>query len=281
MRQGRADGDEMKIAVVEDVAADRELLCSHLHTYFGQDRFSGEIHLEVFESGEAFLNDSPEPSPELSLYRSPEPSQKYPSGNSPKPLPDKRYDLVFLDCYMREISGMEVAQRIRSQDEHTVIIFTTYSSDFAVEGYKIKAAGYLLKPITYQDFTDILDIIDLGQIRARDYILLENGHESIKIFLRDIIYCDISKHYSQVHTQSMGMLRFRMPFAALSDQLNASREFYLCYRGCIVNLAQVKKIDQLVLHMSNGDRVPFRKREYHKLLRLHREFLFEKARGQL
>ncbi len=250
----------MKIAVVEDIAADREILCSHLHTYFGQGLFAEEIKLELFESGEAFLKDFPD---------------------SPSHIAENRYDLIFLDCYMGEISGMEVAQKIRAQDGYAAIVFTTYSRDFAVEGYKIKAAGYLLKPITYPAFADMLNIIDLRRLRAGHFIMLDNGQESVKIFLKDIVYCDISKHYSQIHTKSMGILRFRMPFAAMMDKLSSHREFYLCYRGCLINLDQVKKIDQLVLHMSNGDRVPFRKREYHKLLRLHREFLFEKARGQL
>lgn len=243
----------MRIAIVEDLVADREVLCSHIAAYFGQDCLPEAYQLEVFENGEAFLDR----------------------------FPEHTYDLIFLDCYIGEITGLEVAQKIRSIDEHAAIIFTTHTRDFAIEGYKFKAAGYLLKPISYSSFTDILNMINFSQLHARHFILLENGNENSKIFLQDIIYCDIDKHYTQIHTISAGMYRFRMPFTRILEKLSPYREFYLCYRGCMINLEQVKKIDDLVLHMSNGERIPFRKREYHKLLRLHRDFLFEKVREQL
>ena len=58
-------------------------------------------------------------------------------------------DLVFLDIQMPELSGIELAKLMPRQ---TKIIFTTAFSQYAVEGFKVKAVDYLLKPISYDNF---------------------------------------------------------------------------------------------------------------------------------
>ncbi|MDR2889413.1 MAG: LytTR family DNA-binding domain-containing protein [Lachnospiraceae bacterium] len=243
----------MKIVLIEDNSVDREIILSHLGSYFEQDGFSVEWVTEEFEKGEDFI-------------------AHFTAGV---------YDLIFLDYYMGTLSGMEVAQMIRAIDRQVTIIFTTYARDFAVDGYKVKAAGYLIKPIAYPEFSAIMDLVELRRLGSGRYLTLENGQESTKIFLEEIIYCDIYKHYTQVHTIGEGIKRFRMSFMNIAEKLSGYREFYLCYRGCIVNLAQVERVEELTLLMSSGERIPFRKREHHSIKNRHQEFLFERSRSSM
>ena len=66
-----------------------------------------------------------------------------------KEIRTNHIDLVFLDIQMPELSGLEFA-KIFSKD--TKVIFTTAFSQYAVEGYKVNALDYLLKPISYEEF---------------------------------------------------------------------------------------------------------------------------------
>lgn len=64
-------------------------------------------------------------------------------------LPDKRVDLLFLDIQMPELNGLEFSRMV---DTHTRIVFTTAFDQYAIDGYRVNALDYLLKPISYADF---------------------------------------------------------------------------------------------------------------------------------
>lgn len=240
----------MNIAIVDDLNQDRTKLLSYVNQYFHPHPIRHSLNIHMFESGEAFL---------LKFSK-------------------HFFDLIYIDCYMNQLTGMDVAKEIRKTDSHAQIIFTTASHDFAIDGYKVKAADYLVKPISYEDFSNALAALDLNEIKHSQFIELKNGTTSTKILLKDIIYCDISGHYTQIHTDVMGIKRFRMPFQKLSDELNRYPQFLSCFRGCIINLEKIERPDYLSFVMINGDRVPFRKKDFDKTMQLYSDFLFEKAR---
>ena len=66
-----------------------------------------------------------------------------------KELPDKQVDLLFLDIQMPELNGLEFSKMV---DAHTRIVFSTAFEQYAIDGYKVNALDYLLKPISYVDF---------------------------------------------------------------------------------------------------------------------------------
>jgi two-component system LytT family response regulator len=66
-----------------------------------------------------------------------------------KELPEKHIDLLFLDIQMPELNGLEFSKMV---DSGTRIVFTTAFDQYAIDGYKVNALDYLLKPISYVDF---------------------------------------------------------------------------------------------------------------------------------
>lgn len=64
-------------------------------------------------------------------------------------LPEKHIDLLFLDIQMPELNGLEFSKMV---DFKTRIVFTTAFGQYAIDGYKVNALDYLLKPISYVDF---------------------------------------------------------------------------------------------------------------------------------
>ena len=84
-------------------------------------------------------------------------------------LQDNPVDLLFCDIQMPNLSGMELSRML---PERTRIIFTTAFSEYAVEGFRVRALDYLLKPISYEDFLsaamkakEYLELIDVKSLR--------------------------------------------------------------------------------------------------------------------
>lgn len=244
-------GAALNIAILDDAAADRDKASSCLLNYFSSHPAISGVSIYEFESGEAFL----------------------------QAFTPRFYQFILIDCYMDGISGLETAKLIRKSDKHAILIFITASRDYAIDGYKVQASGYLTKPFTYDALEEIMTLIDINKLRDEEFIQLDAGSCPVRILLHDIIYCDIAGHYVQVHTRSTEVLRFRMAFAKLSSMLKPFEHFLFCYRGCIVNMNHIFRVEQLDFIMANGDRIPFRKKDQALIMAAYTEFLFKKVRG--
>ena len=68
-----------------------------------------------------------------------------------------RYDIIFLDIKMPYIDGVEVAEKIRDRDPEVTIIFLTSLLGRAVDGYRVRASNFLIKPVTRNKLTQEID----------------------------------------------------------------------------------------------------------------------------
>lgn len=71
-----------------------------------------------------------------------------------KEIPEQKVELLFLDIQMPELNGLEYSKTV---DSRTRIIFTTAFDQYAIDGYRVNALDYLLKPISYTDFLQAVD----------------------------------------------------------------------------------------------------------------------------
>ena len=242
----------MRIAIVDDLSKDIEIISNYINTYFSKYCMNMPLSIHTFQSGEEFLY----------VFK------------------QDAFDFIFIDYYMNGMSGLDTTFAIRKLDPLVNIIFTTSSRDYAVDSYKIRASGYLVKPISFEDFSETLSLIDLKKVREQHFIQIKSGYEVIKIPLFDIIYCDISGHYVQIHTMNLGIPRSRMTFHNLMDMLTPYPEFLLCYRGCIINMNHIDHVDDSTFIMNNKERIPLPRNQHTEVLKAYSEFLFEKVRNQ-
>ena len=115
----------IQIAIVEDDKGDVRILEGYLKKYMQE--YSTVIQIQVFSDGLDIVSD-------------------YTAG----------YDIIFLDIQMKHLDGMKTAERIRTMDENVVFIFITSTVRFAVQGYQVNALGYILKPVSYLAFSQIV-----------------------------------------------------------------------------------------------------------------------------
>lgn len=163
-------------------------------------------------------------------------------------------DIVFLDIQMPEISGMEFAQFIK---DDTRIIFTTAFSEYALEGYRVDALDYLLKPITYTKFLDAtkkaLKWFEMKEAslnkevtpnygQEEEQMFVKADHKLIRILFKEILYIEGWKDYVKIHLKDKPHpILSLMSMKGLEDTL-PSTKFIRIHRSFII---QKNKIDSV------------------------------------
>jgi len=158
------------------------------------------------------------------------------------------FDLIFMDIEMPQPNGYEVSAQLMSQNLKPLIIFTTKTSEYSVQGYGI-AFRYLLKPVTLESLTRALDAaIDI--IAPQKIAFNINGTR--KVFSVDnISFFEIMDHNITLHTNHSAYT-FRGSLSDIMDFLALSH-FAQSHKSYFVNLSFVDRIsiDQIVL--TSGD----------------------------
>jgi len=227
----------LRIALCEDNPVDTELLSALVEA-------SGTPHtLDAFLSGEAFL----------------------------EVFEKEKYDLVFLDVYMGELSGVQVAEKIRETDTEVVIIFTTSSEDYTREGYRLNAYKYLLKPLDLKGIADALELGTLKRDKVQDETLAFVADEGpVVIPLGDIIFIESFNRRLSVHTVNETYAS-NMTINDLAKLLPSSR-FLRSHRAYIVNLDHVDELREDFI-MDNGEIAYVTVKNHSKIQRAYKKYL--------
>ena len=158
---------------------------------------------------------------------------------------DKRFDILFMDIGLPQISGMAAAEKVREIDDYIPIIFTTNMAQYAIRGYEVAAIGFMLKPIPYYQFKNYL--MKAIAICRKNQDLLENsvitlgGEKNFKrVPTDDIIYIMKDKNYIDYHLTGQEVFRERGTFKAVIPRFQHTTIKQLA-SGCMVNLRYVQK----------------------------------------
>ncbi len=161
--------------------------------------------------------------------------------------------LLLLDIQMPELSGIEFA-KILPHD--TKVIFTTAFPQYAVEGFKVNALDYLLKPVSYQDFLQATDkaldwfsVVQKQQTYERDrYLFVKSDYKLQRIALDSILFIEGLKDYVRFYLTSGERVMSLMSMKRLEDYLPRP-EFMRTHRSYIVHMPKVSSVDRLRLVM--------------------------------
>jgi len=118
-------------------------------------------------------------------------------------LSHSQADLIFLDINMPDLTGIQLLDMLPKEQK---IVFTTASSDYAIQSYEYNAVDYLLKPISFQRFmmavNKAVQVINDQQknagafqssSQAEDYLFIKSDKKMIRVNLRDILYIEALK----------------------------------------------------------------------------------------
>jgi len=165
-----------------------------------------------------------------------------------KELPDKEVDLLFLDIQMPELNGLEFSKMLPLR---TRIVFTTAFEQYALDGYKVNALDYLLKPISYVDFlkaaNKALQWFELFQKQKNDEIqsiFVKSEYKLIQIELNKIMYIEGLKDYVKIYMEDLPRpILSLMNMKAIEELLPPSR-FMRVHRSFIVQKSKIRIVDR-------------------------------------
>ena len=161
-------------------------------------------------------------------------------------------DLVFLDIRMPRISGMQLARML---PESARIVFTTAYADHAVEGFRVNALDYLLKPVSYDEFLEAAKraLRDHGMRQSASavpasqtggFLMVKSEYRLVRLPVADIIYIEGLKDYVKIYVEGEARpVLTLMSMKAIEDALPAP-SFARVHRSYIVNLDKVRVIER-------------------------------------
>lgn len=161
-------------------------------------------------------------------------------------------ELIFLDIQMPDLTGMELARILYGKASHQQpkIIFTTAYDQFAIEGYKVSALDYLLKPYSYEEFLkastkayQAVESITTGEVENKHpYIFLKVEYQLLKIFLREIICVEGYKDYVKVHLVGKPHPVLSLTSLKNMEEILPKDQFMRIHRSFIISLDQIQSV---------------------------------------
>lgn len=149
------------------------------------------------------------------------------------------FDIILMDVEMTFMDGMTTAERIREKDNEVVIIFITNMSQYAIQGYKVDALDYVLKPISYFAFSQRIDRA-LTRVKKKEatYITVAQKGGKKKLNVDKICYVEVRDH-DLIYHSTKGDIVTKSSMKEAEDTLGGTK-FFRCNRCYLVNLEYVE-----------------------------------------
>lgn len=202
----------MKLAIVEDNALFTETLRGYMERY--ADAHNMKCEIDAFPTSDQFLF-------------------HYKPG----------YDCIFLDMDMPGTHGLDAAKELRKTDSNVLIVFSTSYTQFALDGYEVAAAGYLVKPYSYEQFSMTMARVQRKrEAQQNRMIAVRNRDGETEIAADGLYYVEQSRHHLLYHTD-VGVVDVwgTMPMAV--EKLAEFSGFAKCGASYLINLRHVKAVE--------------------------------------
>ncbi len=180
-------------------------------------------------------------------------------------------DLLFVDINMPDMNGLEF---VRSVDTGHYIVFTTAHPEFALEGFKLNAIDYLLKPFSYEEFMKatqkVISLVDLverchaaesaiaqneAEAADKEVISVKADYKTQLVKVADIVYLESAGEYVRLHIEGSSTITTLFRLKNMETTLPADG-FLRVHRSYIVNLKRIASYTKGRIFLDNGEYIP-------------------------
>lgn len=201
----------IRIAIVEDVPAEQKKLQDFIEKYMSEHGQEAELFL--FSDGAEFLDEYP---PKL--------------------------DIAFLDIEMKQVDGLRAARKVREFDSRVQLLFVTNMVQFALEGYAVDAADFIVKPVIYRSFSTRMDkLIKKLELHSSRFLMIRQGRETFCCCIQEITYIESLNKKTIIHRKNQENIYSSEPLYALEQRLE-NEPFFRCHNAFLVNLDYVRSL---------------------------------------
>lgn len=168
-------------------------------------------------------------------------------------------ELLFVDINMPQLSGLEFVEAL---PKGIKVVFVTAHREYALEGFRLDAADYILKPLSYASFLQSVEKVYQryfspqatqsevsasqvlnDEVLRRGYMFVRSEYRSVRVDFSDILYIESKKEYLDFVMASGEVITSHGSLNALSDKLPANR-FLRVHRSFIVNLERIAVVER-------------------------------------
>jgi len=177
-------------------------------------------------------------------------------------LNSNKIDLLFVDIDMPELSGMDF---VKSLSDKPFVIFTTAYSEYAVDGFRVDAIDYLLKPIGYKEFlraaNKVSSLMELKELHGenvnatKEYLFVKSDYKIVRIELAEIKYIESMHEYVRIHLVNDKPVMTLVTLKSV-EELLPPEQFLRVHRSFIVNTARIKVVERNRIVFDNNIYIP-------------------------
>lgn len=170
-------------------------------------------------------------------------------------LHENPVDLLLLDINMPSMNGLDFFKAVGS---NSMVIFTTAYSEYAVEGFNVKALDYLLKPFKFSRFMQAMEKAKehMNYINTVDptsqYLYIRADYTTQKIFINDILFIEGMDNYIKLHFEDKRPLLVRMSMKSIIEKLPEDK-FIRVHRSYIVPLSKITSVKNKIISIGNQE----------------------------
>ena len=219
-------GSVMLVAICDDSRIDLLLSKTLVIEYFRKRKLSCTVRL--YENGTSLLDDLRD---------------------------NTNFDIVFMDIYVGDELGIDIARQLRNNGYENLLIFSTITDEYAIESYSVRANGYILKPYNMTRLESVLDRV--LEKYDTDFMRVKVRNTYVNVPYSDIIYIESCNNRCILHTADEEYsLYMRLDDIEKSLSGDESR-FLRCHRSYIVNMDHITAVDEQ-FRLDNGESVLIR-----------------------
>ncbi|WP_372773769.1 LytR/AlgR family response regulator transcription factor [Mangrovibacterium sp.] len=174
-------------------------------------------------------------------------------------------DLMFVDINMPDLNGLEF---VKSLTQKPLLVFTTAYGEYALEGFKVDALDYLLKPFSFADFSKAagkakiqFEFMNQAQQKqsttddSNNYLFIKSEYKLLRVNIDDILYIEGMKEYVRIHLNDQKPVMTLLSMKSLEARLPETK-FMRVHRSYIVNLEKVTAVERLTIIFGDKVRIP-------------------------
>ncbi len=183
----------------------------------------------------------------------------------------EQIDLIYVDINMPDLNGLDF---VRSLEGSHYVIFTTAHAEHALEGFKLSAIDYLLKPFSYDEFQKatqkVISLVDLverchaaesavaqneAESSDKEFISVKADYKTQLVRMSDIVYLESAGEYVRLHIEGSHSITTLFRLKNMETSLPAD-SFLRVHRSYIVNLKRISSYTKGRIFLDNGEYIP-------------------------
>lgn len=172
-------------------------------------------------------------------------------------------DAIFIDINMPDLNGMDF---VHSLSAPPLVVFTTAYTEYAVEGYKVDAVDYLLKPIGMEDFKraaykvkkqyDLINTVSQSGVDEDDALFLKTEYKVVRIEIKDIRYVEGMSEYLRIYMEGQAKPVIVLLSMKKMEERLPSSSFMRIHRSYIINLKKIREVNKNRVIMDTDTYLP-------------------------